>query len=204
MPSIFGWAWLALFMAITVVRKLHERRAGRRSTLSGNAPLESVLMVAWGMAAGIVPLVFLFTDWLAFADITLPALSGVVGVVLFVVAIWLLDRSHRDLGAGWAPQVEPGTGGTLVTDGVFGYVRHPMYSAHVVWGIAQALLLPNLLAGPLALVLMIPLLALRIPREERALTDEFGDVYRSYMEGTPRLAPRFGALRPTLPPAERR
>jgi protein-S-isoprenylcysteine O-methyltransferase Ste14 len=66
-----------------------------------------------------------------------------------------------------------------------------MYAAHVLWGIAQALLLPNLVAGPLALILVIFLLALRVPREERAMIEEFGDEYRLYMERTGRILPKL-------------
>ena len=53
-----------------------------------------------------------------------------------------------------------------------------MYAAHVLWGIAQTLLIPNIVAGLLALILMFPVLALRIPREERAMGEQFGEAYR--------------------------
>lgn len=67
-----------------------------------------------------------------------------------------------------------------------------MYAAHVLWGIAQTLLLPNLLAGSLALVLILAVIALRIPREEGAMLEEFGDEYRQYMKSTGRILPKFG------------
>ena len=65
-----------------------------------------------------------------------------------------------------------------------------MYSAHVLWGIAQVLLLPNLIAGPLALIVIFAVIALRVPREERAMIVEFGDAYRQYMERTGRILPK--------------
>jgi protein-S-isoprenylcysteine O-methyltransferase Ste14 len=79
----------------------------------------------------------------------------------------------------------------LVTDGMYKRVRHPMYAAHVLWGIAQALLLPNLIAGPLALVLMFAVVAVRVPREERAMIEEFGDEYRRYMDRRGRILPKL-------------
>ena len=36
----------------------------------------------------------------------------------------------------------------LVTNGIYRRIRHPMYSAFWLWAIAQALLLPNWIAGP--------------------------------------------------------
>ena len=35
----------------------------------------------------------------------------------------------------------------LVTEGIYGRVRHPMYTAFWLWAVAQALLLPNWIAG---------------------------------------------------------
>ena len=65
-----------------------------------------------------------------------------------------------------------------------------MYAAHMLWGMAQALLVSNLLAGPLALILFVIVLALRVPREERAMDRRFGDAYRGYVERTGRLFPK--------------
>jgi protein-S-isoprenylcysteine O-methyltransferase Ste14 len=45
----------------------------------------------------------------------------------------------------------------LVRHGVYRSIRHPMYSAIWLFGLAQAFLLNNLLAGPAALVAFAPL-----------------------------------------------
>jgi protein-S-isoprenylcysteine O-methyltransferase Ste14 len=150
-------------------------------------------MVLWGMAAGIAPFFYIFGSWLDFAELPLevPPAFGFSGAAVFLIAIWLLHRSHNDLGKLWSPTVEPERAQPLVVEGVYKRVRHPMYTAHVLWGIAQALLLPNLVAGPLALILVIFLLALRVPREERAMIEEFGDEYRLYMERTGRILPKL-------------
>ena len=66
-----------------------------------------------------------------------------------------------------------------------------MYTAHLLWGGAQALLLPNAVAGPLALLLLLVLLALRIPREERALIRAYGEQYRQYAARAGRVLPRL-------------
>jgi protein-S-isoprenylcysteine O-methyltransferase Ste14 len=116
---------------------------------------------------------------------------GIIGTVFFLISIWMLHRSHADLGKLWSSTVEPSSKKILVTDGVYKRVRHPMYSAHVLWGIAQILLFPNLIAGPLALLLNFAVMILRVPREERVLLEEFGDEYRQYMKTTGRILPKF-------------
>jgi len=191
--DLFEWTLIALLVAMILVRKVHEHRAGKRSTLRGTPIVEASLMVLWGVAAGFLPFLHIFSGWLDFATypFVLPWPLGVLGVALFGCAIWLLHRSHADLGSRWSSTVEKGDGQRLVTEGVYRHVRHPMYAAHLIWGVAQALLLPNLLAGLMPLALMLLLIALRMRREERVLLEEFGDDYRNYMARTGRLLPRL-------------
>src|SRR5262249_20357635 len=85
---------------------------------------------------------------------------------------------------------------TLVTSGVYSRVRHPMYSAFWLWALAQALLLPNWIAGPAGLIGFGTLFFLRVGREETLLIETFGDDYRRYMARPSRILPRFYYGRP--------
>jgi len=191
MSRCLDWTWLVLIIVASVVRKVHEHRTGRRTSLKGNPIPEATLMLLWGLAAGVLPLFYMFGSLLDFASypFQVPVALRLIGVAVFILAIWLLHRSHADLGRHWSHTVEVRPGNPLVVDGVYRRIRHPMYTAHLLWGIAQALLIPNLIAGPLALVLMIAILRIRIPREERTMRDEFGDAYRQYEQRTGRLLP---------------
>jgi protein-S-isoprenylcysteine O-methyltransferase Ste14 len=193
LQETLNWIWVVLFVVATVVRKAHERKAGRHSSLRGTPIVEGALMVLWGVAAGVLPLLYIGGSWLDFANypFILPPAFGYFGIFLFLIAIWLLHRSHADLGRLWSPTVEPAAKQRLVTDGVYSRIRHPMYAAHVLWGGAQALLLPNFMAGPLALIVLIVIIGLRVPREEQAMLDEFGEVYGNYMKTTGRILPLF-------------
>ena len=191
--EIFEWTWLALLIAISTVRKVHVHKAGQRASLKGIPIPEATLMVLWGLAAGVLPLFYMFSPWLDFADFPseIPQALRVVGVALFVFAIWLLHRSHADLGKHWSATVEFKDDHVLVTEGAYERIRHPMYAAHVLWGMAQVLLFPNFIVGPLALILIFGIMALRIPREERAMIEKFGDAYRQYMERTGCILPKW-------------
>ncbi len=149
-----------------------------------------LLMSLWG-GVQVVAILYVLTPWLDFADYYLPTWAGAVGAVVFVAALWLLWRSHADLGRNWSPTLEIAEGHSLVTQGVFRHIRHPMYAAHGLWGIAQALLLQNWIAGLGSLVVFIPLYLLRVPREEQMMLEQFGEEYRSYMSRTGRVIPRL-------------
>lgn len=139
----------------------------------------------------ILPLIYALTPWLDFADYSLPAWTGWLGVVIFITAIWLLWRSHVDLGLNWSPSVQIREEQNLITHGVFRYIRHPMYAAHWLWGFAQILLLQNWIAGFSLLVTFLPGYFVRIRQEEKLMLDFFDEEYASYMNGTGRIIPKL-------------
>jgi protein-S-isoprenylcysteine O-methyltransferase Ste14 len=103
----------------------------------------------------------------------------------------LFWRSHSDLGQNWSISLELRKGHQMVTRGVYGPVRHPMYAAILLWDIGQGLLIENWLAGWSALVTFVVMCVLRIPREEQMMCASFGDTYHVYMRKTGRLFPRL-------------
>jgi protein-S-isoprenylcysteine O-methyltransferase Ste14 len=143
-----------------------------------------------------IPAVYVLTSRFDRADYRLPqearGITGGAGVAILTVAVWLFWRSHADLGRNWSPSLQLREGHELVTEGVYRSVRHPMYASMWLWGVAQALLLQNWIAGWASLVLFLPLYLLRVPREERMMLDEFGEGYRAYMNRTGRVIPRLG------------
>jgi protein-S-isoprenylcysteine O-methyltransferase Ste14 len=137
----------------------------------------------------ILPFVYLLTDWLDFADYRGSAWAGLAGALVFGAALWLLCRSHVDLGRNFSVKLQIREKHSLVTGGVYRRIRHPMYAAHLLWAIAQTLLLHNWIAGPAFLVTSLPLYLLRIPREEKMMLENFGEDYQLYMKRTGRVAP---------------
>lgn len=79
----------------------------------------------------------------------------------------------------------------LVTQGIYRHMRHPIYAAQWLWGIAQPLLLQNWIAGLAGLVSFLPVYLYRVPREEQMMLEHFGEEYRSYMGRTGRIIPRL-------------
>jgi protein-S-isoprenylcysteine O-methyltransferase Ste14 len=143
----------------------------------------------------VIPLAYSATPWLTFADYRLSpaarARAGWLGSALLAAALWLFWRSHRDLGANWSPSLEIGAEQTLTTEGVYRRIRHPMYASQWLWSAAQALLLPNWIAGWSSFATFLPLYLSRVPNEERMMLDHFGEAYRAYAARTGRVLPRL-------------
>lgn len=190
--SIFRAIYLVGFVSMFAIRLRYRVRAGAgRAAVNRAGGLEMFLLALAFIGMAAVPLVFVFSGALDFADYRLPAWAGWAGTAVFLAALWLLRRSHADLGRNWSQTLELREGHELVTGGVYSRVRHPMYAAFWLWGAAQPLLLHNWVAGFSHLASFAALYFLRVPREERMMLDHFGAEYRTYMQRSGRVIPRL-------------
>jgi len=199
LDTIFKVVWvigliLASVPRVRYTRLYRQKRIADDRNTGLDIGLDMLLVALPALGMFFIPLLYMLTPWLDFADYRLPTwaslVAGLVGAVTFAVALWLLWRSHADLGRNWSPKLEVMEEHSLVTQGVFRHIRHPMYAAHLLWGIAQAFLLQNWIAGWAFLVSSLPLYLVRIPREEQMMLEHFGDEYREYMSRTGRVIPR--------------
>ena len=83
---------------------------------------------------------------------------------------------------------------SLVTTGIYGRIRHPMYASMFLLSIAHVLFIPNWIVGPAYLLSFGILYVFRVAREERMMLDRFGSEYRAYMRRSGRLMPRLRQL----------
>jgi protein-S-isoprenylcysteine O-methyltransferase Ste14 len=177
-------------IASGVIRHPHQRRSRRIPVrTSARDGLERMLLVFAGGGLVGVPALYVFSPLLRAADYTFHQGLAWAGTVVFLGALWVLYRSHRDLGRNFSVSLELRNEHRLVTNGIYAHVRHPMYLAFWLWALAQALLLPNWIAGLAGLTGFGILFFFRIRREERLMLEAFGEQYRSYMGRTARIVP---------------
>jgi protein-S-isoprenylcysteine O-methyltransferase Ste14 len=188
-----AWIAKAVMIAATAVmiaiRAPHGQRSrGLKVVVSRKGPLETVLLtLAW--LGFVVPLIWIASPALAFADYPRYAAPFVAGVACLAAGLWLFYRSHADLGTNWSLTLEVREQHRLITHGVYRRIRHPMYTALLIYSVGQALALPNWVAGPSYLVTFGVLFAFRVFAEERMMREQFGDDYAAYVERTKRLVP---------------
>jgi protein-S-isoprenylcysteine O-methyltransferase Ste14 len=187
------WIAKALVLAATVVmiaiRAPHGHGSRRVKVIkSYKTSLEAlVLILAW--VGFFIPLIWIASPAFSFAEYPLRSGPLILGVMCFVIGLWLFYRSHADLGTNWSITLEVREQHRLITQGVYRRVRHPMYSALVLYAVAHALVIPNWVAGPSNLVAFAVLFAFRVRAEERMMLEQFGDEYTAYMARTQRLVP---------------
>jgi len=180
--------WVANLVIRAPYIKAHGRlpiRANRKTRA------DTALFLGVSVGGFLIPLIYVFTPLLSFADYLSPLWVGISGVVVLLLGNWVFWKSHKDLGTNWSPTLEIREEHTLVAHGIYERIRHPMYLSIWLLVIAQAMILPNYIAGFSGLVPFAFLYFLRVPKEERMMRQEFGKAYEDYMLRTGRILPRF-------------
>ncbi|WAJ26182.1 protein-S-isoprenylcysteine O-methyltransferase [Antarcticirhabdus aurantiaca] len=188
--SIGVAAWVVLAVGWYVIRFSFARRAKRaRVAASARGTAETVRMAVSLTGLGILPGIFAATRWPRSLSYEPSALQIVLGCIAAAFALVLFRLTHKALGKMWSVSLDIREDHKLVTSGIYSRLRHPMYLAFWAMAVAQALLLPNWLAGLSGLVGFGTLFFLRIGPEERMMEEAFGDEFRAYRARTARIIP---------------
>jgi protein-S-isoprenylcysteine O-methyltransferase Ste14 len=182
--------WAALVIEIAIRAPINKQKQKEAKSENKSNTQEKVLLGLLSLSGFLAPLVYSVTPWLNFANYSLPGWAGWLGAVFMLAALFIFWRGHADLGLNWSPTLEIRAEHKLITNGIYGYIRHPMYASQWIWVFAQSLLLQNWLAGFLSLPVFILVYILRVNAEEKMMLDTFGDKYREYMNKTGAVFPK--------------
>jgi protein-S-isoprenylcysteine O-methyltransferase Ste14 len=189
-PTIAKFFWLACVIGWWLIRLPHERRVKKNKIAETKRDAQELILLGISLSGlGIIPIVYVLTGFPAFANRAFVPAVAWLGVLPALGSLWLFYRTHKELGRNWSVSLEVRDKHELITRGVYRYVRHPMYSAFFLWAVAQALLLPNWIAGLSGIVGFGTLYLFRVGREEQLMLNAFGEEYRTYMRRTARILP---------------
>ncbi len=119
--------------------------------------------------AGFAPLVLLPGSWQLALAIALCAF----GLALLLGAFGRF-RKEGTAVEPWKPS------SVIVTDGIYGYTRNPMYLGFAIAYLGIALVFASVGALALLLPVLLWMNGVQIPREEAYLQKRFGEEYTSY------------------------
>jgi protein-S-isoprenylcysteine O-methyltransferase Ste14 len=184
--------FMICLVTIYSIRFSYQRRNKNNSIIiDKKTSLEKFVLFLTSIGMLFLPVIYVLTPFLEFANYRLPIWANITGIFVFLMGIWMFWRSHDDLGINWSPTLEVREGHTLITNGIYQKIRHPMYTSIWLWVIAQALLLDNWLAGFSGIISYGILYFARINNEEQMMIEQFGEKYQIYMENTRRLLPKL-------------
>ena len=188
--SIFKIVYFIEFLIAVVIRKIFTAKHRKMDFAVDRKSTGDIVLLALDGLGMTIPIIYVFTTWLDFADYNSPDWVAWIGSGLFAFAIWILYRSHADLGKNWTPVLAIQKEHSLVINGIYKYIRHPMYASHLLWAVAQILILHNWIAGFSFIVVMVPHYLIRIGEEEKMMIEQFGFAYKDYMKRTGRVLPK--------------
>jgi protein-S-isoprenylcysteine O-methyltransferase Ste14 len=183
-------AWFVLIAGWYILRYPFNRRARRvRISVDRKKLPDLVRLTISATGVGIIPLIYVFTGEPAFASYRPSPLLFALGLVVAAGSLTMFRLTHKALGRMWSVSLQLKEEHTLITSGIYRRLRHPMYTAFWMMALAQALLLPNWVAGISGLVGFGFLFFSRIGPEERMMEEAFGEEYRAYKARTNRIIP---------------
>lgn len=112
-----------------------------------------------------------------------------IAAVTGVLSVYLAYAASTQLGKNWSLTAKIQQGHELVTTGVYGLVRHPIYTAMLLLLVSQALIFSHWWAFIPALLSFATGSVIRIREEEKLLRDAFGAQYDEYAKKVPALVP---------------
>ena len=146
----------------------------------------------WVIAQGILLIIFALIppNIPSFIDLDTSAwqyLRWILTAILSILAMVFLGRSLFDLGQNLTPLPHPRDDGQLVKTGIYGLVRHPLYSGVIYLALAYASWQMSWvhLVGSIGLFVFFDA---KSRTEEVWLTEKFSD-YVNYATGVKKLIP---------------
>lgn len=114
-------------------------------------------------------------------------IAVVLGTILVGIGAWLIFSGIRQLNRSLSAMPKPVEKGELIEEGVYGYVRHPIYLGLMFVGYGWSVAMDSLAALIVAVVFTL-FLDLKSRREEAWLRDQYPE-YRVYASHTKRFVP---------------
>jgi protein-S-isoprenylcysteine O-methyltransferase Ste14 len=191
-PLIAKLVWLAMAGGWYALRIPHVRRSRKTPISRDDLGWPERLRLSVSLTGlGLIPLIYAAFSQPRFADYKFQPVLAVLGIFVAIAALVMFRLTHKALGRNWSVTLQVRESHELVTHGIYASIRHPMYTAFWLWAIAQALLLPNWIAGFSGIVGFGMLYILRVGPEEKLMLETFGEPYKTYMERSGRLWPRL-------------
>ena len=188
------FAALILFSGIGI-SSYYRRRADRETgetvsrQVDGNAMMTVIKL--GGLVLWLSPLVYLVhPQWMAWSKIGLPEWVRWLGAGMGILCTFGIYWLFSSIGSGITPTSATREEHKLVTNGIYHYIRHPLYTFGSCLFVSFGMMADNwfiIMLGILAFILM----AIRTPKEEANLIVKFGDEYVDYMKRTGRFLPKL-------------
>lgn len=172
-------------------RRKADKDTGEKISRKVDGSVMMTVIKIGGLVLWLSPLVYLVNpQWMAWSKIGLPESIRWLGVGIGILCVFGIYWLFSSIGSGISPTSATRKEHKLVTNGIYRYVRHPLYTIGSSMFISFGMMADNWFVAALGILAFIGM-AIRTPKEEANLIEKFGDEYREYMKRTGRFLPKL-------------
>lgn len=191
--GLFRLIFTAIFVATFFISGYFRRKARRSGGViprarEGKLPLFLRFLFAAPLYLSFLAYI-INSEWMGWSAVPLPAwlrwLGAAVGLSMLPTLYWVVSALGRNISETVLTKEDH----MLVTAGPYRWVRHPLYSVSTVIFVSLGILAANWFMTLMALLIIIAVVMVVIPKEEAQLLRKFGAEYREYRKRTGMLAP---------------
>jgi protein-S-isoprenylcysteine O-methyltransferase Ste14 len=167
----------------------------------GVIPEQRVERVMWTLWVPLA-IVWIALPWLALSRVDPPlglpefarmpwySIVRVAAALVGVAALAATVKCWSHMGKDWRMAVTAEPDQPLITDGLFGRIRHPIYAFSIALVLCSVLVVPT---APMAVcgAGLVCLWVLKAHNEERHMLRQHGEAYADYLGRTGRFVPRI-------------
>jgi protein-S-isoprenylcysteine O-methyltransferase len=183
-----GWRVPSFILALSVFHFLEFWTTAKENTLvagvdsfllTSNWPWYAVAHSAAALECTVVSLLFPRRSWAPFGLETALLAVGLTAVIAGQV-VRSLAMLHAGQSFNHQIQTHKAASHKLVTDGVYGYFRHPSYFGFFYWGLGTQLVMGNVICFFAYSAVLWFFFSERIKKEEEKLVEFFKEDYVNY------------------------
>jgi protein-S-isoprenylcysteine O-methyltransferase Ste14 len=187
-------AGLILFTGMGIsgyFRSKADKETGEKVSRKVDGTTMMTIIRIGGLVLWLSPLVYMINpSWMAWSKINLPEWVRWIGVGFGILCVFGIYWLFSSIGSGITPTSGTRKEHKLITNGIYRYIRHPLYTFGASLFISFGMMADLWFIAALGIVTFI-LMAIRTPKEEANLIEKFGDEYREYMNRTGRFLPKL-------------
>lgn len=182
-----------LILVIVIVHTSHgaKKDKGKPKKMARRSPALQILVFLGFLSWIVLWVIFLFSSLLDGFNAAFPEWLRWIGILLLFTGDVVLILAHTFLGNNWALNPQIKVGQTLVVNGIYKWIRHPMYASYLMISLGFLLSSTNLLLGLTLLTPVSAICIIRIGIEDKMMLEQFGDEFQAYKAKTGSLWPKI-------------
>jgi protein-S-isoprenylcysteine O-methyltransferase Ste14 len=182
--NLYGIIVLAALLSDELVPRL---AGGRGISYGGGRDRGSFILIYISSLVGLGVSVYLRFQNIGVVPVWVQGLALVLLIVGTIIREWAIAL----LGIYFSRTVKIEQGHRLITGGPYRWFRHPAYTGMLIMYASIVLGLGTWVGALFTFIVLLFPTLYRIQVEEKALLDTFGDEYRTYIQRTWRLFPKW-------------